>query len=221
MLLRTFRTTAGLVIYGTVLGAVLAAAFPLMAAADRPPSQVILEAGVGLPQGTLSEDFYETELGLGAVSGLELGFRWRYHINSTWSLAPSFHFMNYKDFKSTAPDGEDFRIKSSSYCYCLEVMWLGRGADKSIRPFLTASAGIYQNRVEGFYKTFDKPFDSSVSTLGGALGAGLRMGLFELSVYYSFNRFDTWAFFDTGQEEHYTWDNLGFRAGWAVPFGED
>jgi len=179
-----------------------------------------MEAAVGKPLGNLSEDFYETELGLGAVSGLELGFRWRFNLNHTWSLSPSFHFMNYKDFKSSAPDGEDFRIKSSSFRYCLELMWLGRDPDKSVRPFLAASAGIYRNRVEGFYKTFEKPFDSSVNTFAAVLRGGLRLGLFELSAYYSFNRFDTWIFFQTGQSETYDWDNLGLRVGWIVPFGE-
>ena len=80
----------------TGLALVAAAIASAPAAADRPPSQVVLEVGGAIPKGNLGDDFYDTELGLGIKSGLEMGFRWRFFLNDAWSLSPAFHFLNYK-----------------------------------------------------------------------------------------------------------------------------
>jgi hypothetical protein len=205
-----------------VTAILLAAAIlvPQSAQADHPPSQIVVEFGAAQPKGDLAADFYDTRLGLGAASGLELGFRWRYRFNDNFSLSPSFHFINYKDLRSTDPVVGDFRIPTSSFRYCLELMWVFGAADSGLRPFIAAAGGVYRNRVEGFYKTFEQAFDESVNTLGGSLRAGFRIAAFEVSVIYSVNRFATWRFFDTGFEEDYDWDNAGVRVGWIIPFGE-
>ena len=209
-------------VFRNILTAICLSAWGLLlvaeAAADHPPSQVVVEFGAAIPGGDLADDFYATELGLGAASGLEMGFRWRYRYSEAWSLAPSFHFIDYKDFKGTHPTEGDFRIPASSFRYCLELMWTGGGSQSVLRPFAAAAGGIYRNRVEGFYKTFEKAFDESVNTLGYSLRAGVLVGGFELSLIYNANRFDTWRFFDTGFEESYNWDNLGLRVGWILPF---
>lgn len=189
--------------------------------AGRPPSQVLLEAGGALPRGDLAADFTTEPLGFGVKSGLELGFRWRLWLSENWSVSPSFHFMNYKDFKSLTPTGEDFRIKPTSFRYVVEVMWMAGDRTRGFRPFLAVGGGLYRNRVEGFYKTFDRPFDQSVNTFGASGRAGVKLGQFELSVLYSWNRFETWALYRTGQAESYDWDNSGVRAAWLVPFGSE
>jgi hypothetical protein len=200
------------------LAVLLPVLVPAPASADRPPSQVILEAGGALPRGDLAADFTTEPLGFGVKSGLELGFRWRYWLNETWSVSPSFHFMNYKDFKSVAPDGEEFRIKPTSFRYVLEVMWMPGDGTRGLRPFVAVGGGLYRNRVEGFYKTYERPFDQSVNTFGASVRAGIQLGHFELSVLYSRNRFETWTLFQTGRAESYDWDNTGARVAWSVPF---
>jgi hypothetical protein len=206
---------------GFVLVAAAASLFPVVSSAERPPSQVVLEVGAAVPTGNLGDDFYDTELGLGIKSGLELGFRWRFFLNDQWSLAPAFHFLNYKDFKSVTPEGDDFRIKPTSFRYTLEVMWMPGERDSSIRPFAALSAGLFRNRLEAFHKTYDKPFDSSVNTFGAMIRAGVKLGSFELCALYGQNEFDTWDFFKTGQAETYDWSHWGVRAGWIVPFGAE
>ena len=202
---------------GLVLVAAAIASAPAMA--DRPPSQVVLEVGGAIPKGNLGNDFYDTELGLGIKSGLEMGFRWRFFLNEAWSLSPAFHFLNSKDFKSVTPEGDDFRIKPTSFRYTLEVMWMPGARDASFRPFAAVSGGLFRNRVEGFHKTYDRPFDSSVNTFGAMGRAGVKLGAFELCVLYAWNVFDTWNFFETGQAETYDWSHTGARAAWIVPFG--
>lgn len=194
---------------------------PAASAAARPPSEVVLEAGGALPQGNLGDDYFTTDLGLGNKGGLELGFRLRYHLNERWSLSPAFHFVNFKDFKHADADGNDFRIKPTSYRYTLELLWTGGAGTSKIRPITGLSVGLYRNRLEAFQKTDGDLIDSSVNTLGAALRGGLKTGDFELSVVYGFNEFDTWSYFATADPETYDWSTLGARAAWVVPFGGD
>ena len=49
-----------------------------------------------MPLGDLGKDFNTTDLGFGAGNGLELGFRWRFHLSAGFSLAPYFLFSDYE-----------------------------------------------------------------------------------------------------------------------------
>ncbi len=191
-------------------------------AADAPrlPSQIVVEAGWGSPYGELAEDFTQTSLGFGASDGLELGFRWRYHLSSSISLSPAFHFMDYRNFKSTDPGIGDYKIAASSLRYTLELMVMRGDESHVVRPFAALSGGWYRNRVTGFTKNFAYPIEESTNTLGLASRAGVRLGTFEISAVYSLNRFDSWRYFETGQEEAYNWDNFSVRAGWIIPFSD-
>lgn len=203
-----------------LMAAVFCASATLAAESSRPPSQVLVEAGWGRPYGELAQDYTQTTLGFGAGDGLELGFRWRYHFSQTLSLSPAFHFMDYRDFKSTSPEIGDYRISSSSLRYTLELMIIQGDDSKSVRPFLAFSGGLYRNRVVGFNKSFTGPFDESTNTLGFGARGGVRLGGFELSAVFSLNRFDSWRYFQTGEEEAYNWDNFSVRAGWIIPFSD-
>jgi len=193
-------------------------AAPSAFAADRPHNQVIVEFGVAIPYGDAGQDYTETELGFGATSGLELGFRWRYHFSEAWSLSPAFHFIDYRNFNSTDDVIGDFRISTSSLRYTVELArQFGRDGD-SVRPFAAVSGGLYRNRIIGYNKTFSEPFDESVNSLGVAGRVGVQIDMFELSAMYNFNRFSSWRYFQTGEEVDYNFDNLTVRAGWIIPF---
>jgi hypothetical protein len=196
---------------------ILVFALPLPAEA-RPGSQVILEVGYVHPYGDLADDFFTTELGLGIKEGLELGFRWRYHFSESWSVSPAFHFVDYKNFKGENEEVGEYRIKPTTLLYSLELMYTFFRSDAAVRPFLAGNVGICRNRVEGYWKTWEQVFDSSVNALGYGVRGGFEIGGFEFSAVYNVNRFDTWRFFNTGQEESYVWDNLVLRVGWAIPF---
>ena len=206
------------ILTGPVLAAVLlAAAIPALAG-DRPPSQVVFEVGYVHPYGNLAEDFFTEPLGFGIKEGLELGFRWRYRFSENWSISPSFHFIDYKNFSGENEEVGAYRIKPTTLSYGLELMYVMGGKDTVVRPLVAISGMVSRNRVEGYYKTWDKAFDSSVNALAAAARAGFLIGGFEFTAVYNFNRFDTWRFFNTGYEESYNWDNLVIRAGWIIPF---
>ncbi len=187
-------------------------------AGTRPPSQVVVEFGFVTPYGDLADDFSNTEKGFGIKSGIELGFRWRYHFSRSLSLSPSFHFVDYKNLKGENDEIGAYRIKPTTLLYSLELLYFLMDEDTTFRPFVAGSAAVCRNRTEGYWKTWDKAFDSSVNSLGFGLRAGFQVVGFELSVVYNVNRFDTWRFFNTGYEEDYVWDNLVLRAGWIIPF---
>jgi hypothetical protein len=189
-------------------------------AGDHPPSQVVVEVGYAHPYGDLADDFTTTVKGLGIKEGLEIGFRWRYHFSESLSLSPSFHFVDYKNLKGENSEVGAWRIKPTTLLYGLELMYVLRDPEATLRPFFGGSLALCRNRVEGYYKTWEQAFDSSVNTWGLGARAGLVLGQFEFSAVYNLNRFDTWRFFNTGYEEGYIWDNLVVRVGWIIPFGK-
>jgi hypothetical protein len=201
-----------------VLTLALALAAPA-AAAERPSSQVVIEAGLAVPYGDLDDHFENTRLGFGADDGLEIGFRYRLHLSSTLSISPSFHFVDYANFNGVHPEVDEYRIQTSSLRYAVELMTISeyRSFGRP-RPFLALSAGLYRNRVQGFYSDFIQAIDESVSSLGVAFRGGVQIAGFELSLVYNINRFNTWHFHRSEYRERYNWDNLGIRAGWIIPF---
>lgn len=182
-----------------------------------------MEFGLAMPGGDLGADFDQDELGFGASNGLELGFRWRFHLSPGFSLAPYFLFTDYDDLEGYRYDPEeeetvDARIKSSVYSYGLEARYAFGAPLDFWRPFLAVAAGMDRNRVEGWQKEFDKILDQSVNTLGLSARIGARLDQFEVSCVYRYNRFSTWRFFDTGQDQEYSWDAVIIRAGWILAF---
>lgn len=188
------------------------------AAGSRPPSQVIVEFGYVNPYGDLADDFFTTAKGLGIKGGFEMGFRWRYHFSGSLSISPAFHFVDYKNYSGENDEIGAYRIKPTTLFYSLELMYFLVNPDATFRPFVAGSAGVARNRTEGYWKTWDKAFDSSVNAAAFAFRAGLQVASFEFSVVYNVNRFNTWRFFNTGYDESYVWDNLVLRAGWIIPF---
>ncbi|HPF69897.1 MAG TPA: hypothetical protein PLQ13_04425 [Candidatus Krumholzibacteria bacterium] len=187
---------------------------------DRPASEVVIEAGMGAPLGDLGAHFETEPLGFGAGSGLELGFRWRWYVNRSLSLSPSFHFTDFHGFSGRDPDFGDYRIDCSTYRYTLELMWRTAPPDASLRPFVAVGAGLFRNRVTGYTKTFELAFDESVNTLGLTARAGFAVSELEFSVAYHLNRFSTWRYFDTGEDQAYDWDVIVLRGAWVLPFGD-
>ena len=219
-------------LFALLLGASFLATTPAAAAPGRapepatPPGQVVLEVGWAGPGGDLGDDFSPaiSELGFGARDGLELGFRWRHHFSTHWSLSPGFHVVDYRNYHSTDPDFGDFSVTATSLRYTLEFMWTGGRPGAGTRPFAALAGGWYRNRVVGLNKNLAEPFDESVNTPGLGLRAGLRVHAFEFCALYSVNRFDTYRFF-SGDEltapVSYDWDNVGLRVGWILPIGGD
>ena len=187
---------------------------------SRQASEVVAEFGWAAPKGDLGEDFSGSDLGFGAGDGLEMGFRWRLHLSRRLSLAPSFHFIDYANHEGFLEDGTDYRIQNSTYRWAVELLVMSGGPADKVRLCAALGAGLYRNRVQGFYKTFEQPLDASVNTFGASGRVGVNVYELEFSLIYHWNRFSTWQFFRTGVDQEYSWDNVGVRAGWSIPFGK-
>ena len=192
---------------------------PQSFAGNRPSSQVVVEGGLAIPYGDLSDDFENTRLGFGASNGYELGFRLRLHLSQTFSISPSFHFVDFGNYNGVSEEVGDFRVPSSSLRYGVEFMVMSpyRSPGK-LRPFLAAGVGLFRNRVQGFYHSYIQAIDESVSTFGVSVRGGVQIIGFEFSLVYNVNRFDTWHFYRSDVSEHYNWDSITARAGWIIPF---
>ena len=201
---------------------IAAVTWPLAASAadPAPSSRILVEVGWARPYGDLDGAFpaEESGLGFGVKDGLELGFRWRWHLSPSVSLSPSFHVVDYRDFRGTDEVAGDYRVAATSLRYALELMISQGDPDATLRPFLGVSAGWYRNRYKGWDKGLTEELDESYNTLGLALRGGVRVAPFELSLVYHTNRFSTWGLFGGGEPVDYSWDNLGLRAGWILPF---
>jgi len=183
------------------LTAVLLVAGTSAFAEDSPGSQVVVEAGMIVPYGQLGADFGKTRLGFGASEGLEIGFNYRIFLSQAVSIAPSFLFLDYGNYNGVDDEIGDFRVQSSSYHF-------------------TLGAGLFRNRVTGFYQDNTKAMDRSINTMGYSLRAGIQLIGLEFSVVYNINRFNTWQFYQSDYRERYNWDSISFRAGWLIPFAD-
>lgn len=203
-----------------LVGIVLSLGAGSTMASEKPPSQVVVQAGLALPHGQLGSDFNRTRLGLGATNGLEIGFAYRLSLSPTVTLAPNFLFMDFGGHDGVDADGGDFQIKASSYRYEVEVMVMKPGSTRTLRPLLAMGIGYFRNRVTGPYQDFSQPLDQSLNTLGYSLRLGAQIVGLEFSVVYNINRFNTWQLYRSDYRERYNWDNLSLRAGWLIPFGK-
>jgi hypothetical protein len=196
--------------------AILASAVPASAGGHAP--QVLVEGGLVMPHGDLNDDFIKTRLGFGSDNGYEAGFRFRLNLSPTFSVSPSFHFVDFGNFNGEDAEIGEYRILTSSLRYAVEFMVMSENRSWGRpRPFLAAGVGMYRNRAQGFYQDFVKAIDQSVSTLGVSLRGGVQIIGFELSLVYNINRFNTWQFYQSDYRERYNWDNLGVRIGWIIP----
>lgn len=176
--------------------------------------RVLLEGGWAVPLGDLADGLDETPLGSGSRPGFELGMRWRFDLSRSWSLAPSLHYVGYRSATGLGEDGEE-SLSTSTLRYGLELLVASRrwGA----RPFAGIAPCIMQNRMKGPGKDHVTPIDASSTGFGLSTRAGVRLGDIEISAVYHLNRFSTYQFFATGQEESYNWDTVVLRFGWLLP----
>ncbi len=210
-------------LFGSQLNIILLALFLVTAsaaiAANDLDSQVAIEGGIVWPSGELSSDFGEETLGLDADMGYEIGFRFRLPLTPAFSLSPGFHFVDFKNHVFVDEAESEYNTEVFCYRFTLEAMLQKSDKSSLFRPFLAVGAGLYRDRVVGYY---DDPTalerNSSINTFGYSVRIGLAINGFELSCVTHRNRVETWHFFRTGSKESYRWDNLNLRLGYLLPW---
>ena len=112
-----------------------------------------------------------------------------------------------------------FSVETAVIRYMLGLQWIqGRGR-RGLRPVLSVSAGFCSNRYGVSIESPSEQYSESVNALGIDLGAGLRLGTFELLVVYEINRFTTYRFLGFDDRTRYNWDSIMLLLTWAFPTG--
>lgn len=185
-----------------------------------PGNEFVLEGGLALPFGDLSDEYWTTDVGMEAGAGYELGFRYRYYVAPRWALSPSFHYVRFGTYEGYGdfPEGDDlgFYIRGSLYRYALDGQYFFGNPLDPAQFYLTGgialSHNIYRDELQyyGVYKT-------AMDTASFNLGAGAKFGFLELSGTYHFNRFSTSKITTGPAKVDYNWDyailSLGFAFG--------
>lgn len=185
-----------------------------------PGNEFVFEGGLALPFGDLSDSYWNTDTGMEAGAGYELGMRYRYYISPNLALSPSFHYVRFGTYNSVGdfPEGDalGFSVRGSLYRYALDFEYF-IGPPVPMVPvqfFLTAggslSHNIYRDELQ-YYGTYKTAMDAFSVSLGG----GAKFGLLELTATYNFNRFSTSNINSGPYTVDYNWDYMIIRLGFA------
>lgn len=181
-------------------------------------TDLVIEAGAAQPLGDLGDDYLNTEFGFGAETGYELGVRYRAVWHSGWALSPSFHFVDYGDFGGRTTGGTPFEVKTSVLRYGLDAQYFWNPDGAGAQPFVSGGLALCRNRYRdellGASPTYS---EASTNALAVAVGAGLRVDTFEISVVYNLNRFESAQLLYPGERTDYNWDSFSVRVGIALP----
>jgi len=187
--------------------------------ADLPIMEVLLEAGIAKPRGSLADD-WGTNVGTNARDGYELGFRLRVFTSAKLAVAPTFHFAKFREFTTEEEIGGTVRrplsVATSIVHFGLDAQYFTRARSGGLEPFVSLGAGLARNRA---VVDRDEPEveAQSVWSFTASLGAGIRYDLFELSIVYRRDRFDTIRFVREDVSRLYDWDHVILRIAWRFP----
>lgn len=181
-------------------------------------NEVVFEGGLAQPLGNQKDEFWTTDNGLEAGTGYELGLRYRYYVGPSWAVSPAFHYVSFGSFSGVGdfPEGNalGFEIRGSLYRYGLDFQKFLGSPDAVAQPYLTGGVAlvhnIYRDELEGY-----GVFSEAVNTPAFSLGAGLKLGMLEVSAAYNFNRFETSKLAGGRAKLDYNWDYAVFKVGFA------
>ena len=188
-------------------------------AADPPGVEILIVGGAAWPRGDLAADFQEQQLGFQASGGYTVGFQFRWFLSRDVCVSPGFSFTDFGNYEVDDPEFGVFSVETAVIRYMLGLQWIhGRGR-RGLRPLLSVSAGFCRNRYGVAIESPLEEYSESVNALGIDLGAGLRLGTFELLVVYEINRFTTYRFLVVDDRTRYNWDSIQVLLAWAFPTG--
>lgn len=225
-MLRRLLIASGILILVSALSAAFAtdaAARPARRGADRyrhqgsPGYEFVLEGGMALPAGNQTDALWETDEGLDAGTGYELGLRFRQYVTPQVAIAPSFHYVEFGGTSGVGDfaegEGLGYEVQTSLMRYAVDMQFFP-GARAAVRPFFSAGVALIHNRYRDDLQFFG-PYEASVNTPSLGLGLGLKARNFEMSATYNFNRFATDAIAASAQDLDYNWDYVSVRLGLA------
>ncbi len=226
MISRASLATKRGVAVGIGFGLLLLMAGVATEAADADPPatepsavEILIEGGAVWPRGDLAADFQDQQIGFQASGGYTVGFRFRWFLSRDLCVSPGFSFSDFGNYEVDDPELGVFSVETAVIRYMLGLQWIqGRGR-RGLRPVLSVNAGFCRNRYGVSIESPSEQYSESVNALGIDLGAGLRLGTFELLVVYEINRFTTYRFLGIDDRTRYNWDSIMLLLTWAFPTG--
>ncbi|HOX25001.1 MAG TPA: hypothetical protein PLL30_04475 [Candidatus Krumholzibacteria bacterium] len=183
------------------------------------PLQLVLEAGAAVPAGDLADDFANTEMGLGAGTGYDLGIRLRYFLSDVTAVGPTFHYANFGDWEDVSADpvGDAYAVRTSVYRYGVDLQQYLAPRRAVVRPYVTVGAAFCHDRYEDWLQ-FAGTFTTASNNLAFGIGGGVAMGPLELSAVWTYNQTDNRMLPRAGgvYDTEYDWSYLVVRAGVAL-----
>lgn len=184
----------------------------------RSQGELVFEGGLAEPLGDLKEEFWNTETGLEAGTGYELGLRYRYFAGPSLAVSPAFHYVRFGSFSGVAdfPEGDNlgFEVRGSSYRYGLDFQYFAGDESAQIRPYLTGGVALAHNIYRDELQ-YSGVYQESVNNPALNAGVGLKMGMLEVSGTYHFNRFSTSKLTSGTEKLDFNWDYAVVRVGFA------
>lgn len=178
--------------------------------------EVLMEAGLTLPQGDLAAPADSTYTGFGAGSGYLLGLRTRIYLSPGFALAP---YISYTEFKEAEVDFYDreILIQTKIISFGLDATYVKPGPFTRVRPMLAAGVALARNKYRDEDVENETFYKAGVNVLTWSLTAGLRWQDWELAASFQLNQFSTARFYPTGVPQDYDWSYVAIRLGYVLP----
>lgn len=177
-------------------------------------AEVVIEGSAAQPMGDLSADWTEPK-GFQAGLGWDVGFRFRQRWPAGWAVSPSFHYVEFGNHFLDDPAEGQMDVGTKMYRYGVDVQYFFPARQHAPKVFLSFGAALVRNKVRVDYLDQDKYLDNGANSVAGAVGAGVRIGSFEISGEYNLNQVRTSRFI-AGQDQ-LDWSYAVLRVGIALP----
>ncbi len=191
---------------------------PMNYHSNQSGTEIVLEAGMVLPQLDLAGDFWTTDKGIGATTGYELGGRIRQYVGSHWAISPSFHYVDFGNATGIGDfaqgDALAYEIDASLLRYGVDMHVFAGSPTAAIRPYLIGGASFNHYRYQDTLQWLGT-FKTSFNAPAFSAGLGFKMRNIELSGTYHFSQFDTSELPPHMGQQHYYWNHIVVRVGFA------
>jgi hypothetical protein len=213
------RMTGGLgaVVGGFAAALLMVSAGPDPVAAEPATAEVLIEGAAAYRLSDVDANLDDQQLKFDGITGYTIGFRFRWYLSRDLCVAPAFSFTDFKNHEIEDPERGVFSLHTGIIRYFFDLQWVSGRGQRGLRPLLSVGAGLCRNRYGVSVESPSEKRSDSVNALGVDLGAGLRLGDFEILFVYEINRFTTYRFVAVDDRTRYNWDNVQVRLSWAFP----
>ncbi len=183
----------------------------------RGSAEVIIEGSAVQPYGDLGTAWTEPA-GFGAGLGWDVGFRFRQRWPAGWAVSPSFHYAEFGNHLADDAVEGLLDVGAKMYRYGIDVQYFFNARRNQPRFYMTFGAAMVRNKLRIDFLDFDEFYDEGRNSVAGAAGLGVRIGNFEISGEYNYNRIRTSELTNFFQGiDNYNWDYAVLRVGIALP----